>query len=264
MKDLLGERMKGYENIQKNYLMRNCPKIIRLDMRAGHTFTRDLEKPFDSVFTQCMDQAALDICREIPGVLMAYVQSDECSLLIKDETTNEENPCWFNGNQQKIVSLSAAAFSLSFSKEWYLCHKHMNSNLSEDKTWQCQFDSRVFCLPSDIEAHNYFVWRQKDAIRNALNTKAQSIFSNKELFGKSQGEVKEMLLEEGIDWDKEDPNVRFGRLYCCQEVENTWYFAFNAPITKKKIDYVVVGDIPIFTDEPDFIPNLYRRGYLEL
>ena len=265
MKDLLGKRMKGYENIQKNYLMRNCPKIIRLDMRAGHTFTRGLNKPFDPAFTRCMEAATLDVCKEIPGVIMAYVQSDECSLLVKDETTNEENPCWFNGNQQKIVSLSAAAFSLAFCKEWVLYCKNVNSNLDESKAWQCQFDSRVFCLPSDIEVHNYFVWRQKDAMRNALNTTAQSLFSNKELFGKCQDEVRKMLLTKDIDWDTMDSNLRFGRLYCrCQYDIDVVFVGGMVVKDGRRRDYLKIGETPVFTEDPNFIVDLYRRGYLDL
>lgn len=47
--DSLGDRMKGYENIARNYLTRRIPTIIRVDGKAFHTFTRGMEKPFDRI-----------------------------------------------------------------------------------------------------------------------------------------------------------------------------------------------------------------------
>ena len=39
--DELGKRMKEfYETVPKTKLMRRCPVVVRLDMRAGHTFSR--------------------------------------------------------------------------------------------------------------------------------------------------------------------------------------------------------------------------------
>ena len=42
----LAERMKGYENIPKNFLMRRTPVIIRLDGAHFKNFTRTLDKVF--------------------------------------------------------------------------------------------------------------------------------------------------------------------------------------------------------------------------
>lgn len=40
----LGDRMKNnYENISRYYLTRRMPVIIRLDMKAGHTFTKGMK-----------------------------------------------------------------------------------------------------------------------------------------------------------------------------------------------------------------------------
>lgn len=47
-KTTLGDRMKNnYENITRYYLTRRMPVIIRVDMKAGHTFTKGMKKPFD-------------------------------------------------------------------------------------------------------------------------------------------------------------------------------------------------------------------------
>lgn len=49
--DSLGDRMKGYEGVSRNFLTRRVPAIIRLDGKAFHTFTKGMEKPFDPVLT---------------------------------------------------------------------------------------------------------------------------------------------------------------------------------------------------------------------
>ena len=38
-------RMKKYEEKNRYYLKRKMPVIIRLDMRAGHSFTKGFERP---------------------------------------------------------------------------------------------------------------------------------------------------------------------------------------------------------------------------
>ncbi len=35
IKDSLGDRMKGYENVSRNYLTRRIPAIIRIDELVG-------------------------------------------------------------------------------------------------------------------------------------------------------------------------------------------------------------------------------------
>lgn len=54
--DSLGDRMKGYEGVSRNFLTRRVPAIIRLDGKAFHTFTKGMEKPFDLVLTQAMQE----------------------------------------------------------------------------------------------------------------------------------------------------------------------------------------------------------------
>ena len=93
--DNLGNRMKAYENVSKPFLTLRCPKVIRLDMRAGHTFTKGMKKPYDIIFASSMQYAAKRLCEEIAGTVFGYVQSDEISLLINDITDNEKNKLLF-------------------------------------------------------------------------------------------------------------------------------------------------------------------------
>ena len=54
IKDSLGDRMKGYENVSRNYLTRRIPAIIRIDGKAFHTFTRGMKKPFERILMSTM------------------------------------------------------------------------------------------------------------------------------------------------------------------------------------------------------------------
>lgn len=54
--DSLGDRMKGYENISRNYLARRIPVIIRTGGKAFHTFTKGMKKPFDRLLMTAMQE----------------------------------------------------------------------------------------------------------------------------------------------------------------------------------------------------------------
>lgn len=178
----MGDRFKGYERVSDHCLVRRSPVIIRLDGQAFHTLTRILEKPFDRKFADCMYETAESLCRYIQGAKLAYIQSDEISILLTDyeEITTD---AWFDNRVNKIVSLSASRASLSFSARF--------------GSWGL-FDSRAFNIPEN-DVTNYFVWRQKDAERNSLQSLAQSLFSHKSLQGLNSSALQEKLFtEKGI------------------------------------------------------------------
>lgn len=55
----LAKRMKKYEAVSKNVLMRRTPVIIRVDGRAFHTFTKGFQKPFDEVLMSAIIETAV-------------------------------------------------------------------------------------------------------------------------------------------------------------------------------------------------------------
>ena len=74
-KTSLGNRMKGYESISKNYLMKKTPVILRLDGKAFHTFTRGFDKPFDEAIEAGMTNAMEYLAKYI-NTLSKYYFSD--------------------------------------------------------------------------------------------------------------------------------------------------------------------------------------------
>ena len=52
LKDSLGDRMKEYERRNQYWLQKRTPVCIRVDMRAGHSFTKGFSHPFDEIFVK--------------------------------------------------------------------------------------------------------------------------------------------------------------------------------------------------------------------
>lgn len=115
--DSLGDRMKGYENIARNYLTRRVPTIIRVDGKAFHTFTRGMEKPFDRILMTTMQNTMKYLCENIQGCVFGYTQSDEITLVLTDYATITTD-AWFGYNIQKMCSVSASMATLAFSNAY--------------------------------------------------------------------------------------------------------------------------------------------------
>lgn len=215
----LGDRMKDYyESAYNIKLIRRMPVIVRLDGRAFHAFTRNCAKPFDSKLSANMVDTAYSLCSEMQGAKCAYIQSDEISILLTDFDTLTTQP-WFSNNLQKIVSVSAGMASAHFSK------------LYESFA---VFDSRAFNIPKE-EVCNYFVWRQKDWIRNSVQMLAQSHFSHKQLQNKGQSDMHDMLHSISINWADIEPRWRNGVIvYRDPSEENGWHQTDSVILTQDR------------------------------
>lgn len=142
------------------------------------------------------------------GFKMAYTQSDECTFMITDFDSIETQG-WFDYELNKLVSISASAFTAFFNWYW-----HMRADMPN---FTAMFDSRAFVVP-ESDAPNVFVWRQKDWYRNSIQMLAQSLFSQKQLNGKKIPEVLEMLKQKGSDWDYLSDQLKYGTFYTPDEV----------------------------------------------
>lgn len=225
MPDSLGDRMKGYENAYRTYLPKRLPLIIRVDGKAFHSFTRKMNKPWDEKLETCMEAGALYLCDKIQDAQLAYIQSDEISILVHNyKRLNAE--AWFDNNLQKLTSISASLVTAAFNK------KSAEIGLSSGIAL---FDSRVWILP-EAEVCNYFIWRQQDSTRNSLSMLAQSLYSHKELQGRKSLELQEMCFQKGINWNDMSTSHKRGR--CAVRKEGKW---------------VIDNEIPIFTQDRNYI-----------
>lgn len=233
MKDELGQKMKEwFENRTKTKLVKKVPVIIRLDGRAFHTFTRGFERPFDENLMNMMNQAALALCNEIQGAKMAYVQSDEISILITD-LDKEETEAWFDFQGHKMSSVSATVCANAFNKvllkyyfskptndeaEYLANEVEMLRKIHDGSLKFAEFDARPFSVPRVKDLTDYFVWRMKDARKNSISMLAQSMFSPKQLDRKHSGLKIDMCKEKGVDWNELHSHKRLGRIIVREEV----------------------------------------------
>lgn len=197
-KTALGDRMKRYEAAYRSTLPRRTYTLIRVDGRSFHSYLRGAAKPFDEEFMADMDAVAEALCAEITGSVYAYTQSDEISILVTDFATEQTEP-WFGGVTAKWLSISAA-LATAVLNERRPGHRAL-------------FDSRVFTLSDPVEVANYFLWRQRDCVRNSISMAAQARFSPRQLHGVPTSGMQELLFREhGINWNDYPDGCKRGRI----------------------------------------------------
>lgn len=266
-KDLLGDRMKCYENVTRNYLTRRTPVIIRVDGKAFHSFTRGFKKPFDGIFVKSMQETMKYLCENIQGCVLGYTQSDEITLVIIDYE-KIESCAWFDNNIQKMASISASMATLAFNKYFsanvykYIedyKKEHQLIFIEEDNKYYntlidaikkgAMFDSRVFTLPKE-EVVNCVIWRQQDATRNSINSVGQANFSHKQLQNKSCNDVQDMLMsEKGINWNDYTTTLKRGS--CCIKMPQKINDGTKQEYIRNK--WIIDNEIPIFTQDREYI-----------
>jgi len=210
----LDSRMKTLEGVWDFVLPIRMPVVIRIDGKAFHSFTRNLERPFDQSLAEALDKTAIKLLLEIQNARFAYLQSDEISLLLIDYNRFNSQQ-WLGGRIQRMVSVSASIATAAFREHFGL---------------EAYFDSRVFILPRE-EIINYFIWRQRDCVRNSIQMVAREYYSHKELHGIDNNMAQEMIFRAGDNWNDYPAYWKRGRI-----------------VSREGID----RDIPIFSRNQDY------------
>jgi len=266
-KDPLGQRMKEYEGVNRTFLPRRSYTLIRVDGKAFHTYTKGLVRPFDDGLVEDMNTTAIALCKNIMGAEFAYVQSDEISVLITDfkETGTQ---AWYGNNLQKMCSVSASIATDAFNRARLVraCTSKDGDIMEvlgkfdlENVIKTALFDSRVFQVPQLVEVENYFIWRQKDAVRNSISSVAQSLYSHRELNGKSSNMQQELIFQRGINWNDYDAGLKRGRLIVKEEYEVTPIVeGYMNPAATLRTKWVAKGSLDFLKERAEFrgmIPN---------
>ncbi len=240
MNDSLGDRMKLYENAYRHHLTPRMPVIIRLDGKSFHSYTKGCKRPFDEYLTCLMNDTATMLCHVIQNAMVAYVQSDEISILLNNwKELNTQS--WLSNNIQKVVSCSAGLASAFFSI-------HSTDVFGKHKL--AVFDSRVFILPL-TEVCNYFLWRQQDNTRNSVQMMARSLYSHKECEDKNNSQLQEMIHAKGENWNDLPTAYKRGRCIVKKE------FEANGAVRHR---WVVDNEIPIFSQDRSYIDRFLEAN----
>jgi tRNA(His) 5'-end guanylyltransferase len=190
----LGDRVKGYEAAAEQVLPARIPVLVRLDGNSFSRFTKAVgfRKPYDERFDAAMNAAAI-AAADYAHAKLAYLQSDEITLLLVNDATHETQP--FLGNRtQKLASILAGTASVAFDRA-----------LRDEglETPAPAFDARVFVVPH-ADVNNVLLWRQQDAFRNCvsgvaywgLREKYGRKTAQKMLHGRSSDEQQELIFQE--------------------------------------------------------------------
>lgn len=264
----------NYENRAKTYLTRRLPVIVRLDMRAGHTFTRGLKKPFDEIFVKSMQATMKHLCENIQGCVLGYTQSDEITLVLVDYQTLTTD-AWFDYSVQKVCSISASMATIAFNRTFVQeCYKATTNfydawnttkeekkyiDVINQKPWTATFDSRCFSIPKE-EVCNCLIWRQQDATRNSIQSVGQAHFSHKELNEKTCENIQDMLMtQKNINWNDFPTTLKRGS--CCVKID---YQSEEVDIKDgvcARHKWIIDNDIPIFTQNRKYVEcRIYFKG----
>lgn len=192
-KEELANKIRAFESVSTTpSVTKGKPLIVRLDGKNFSTFTKSLKKPFDPRFSEFM----IDITKALVEEFAAdfgYTQSDEITLSWHVyENSAKQYP--FDGRFQKIESI-LAGFASAFM------NKNLINYLPEKADQMPIFDCRAFEVDTKEDAIDAIIWRQNDCNKNAISMAARSIFSFNQVKFKKGKEMKEMLLNRGINFE---------------------------------------------------------------
>lgn len=223
-----------------------------------------------------MQETAKYLCENIQGCSLAYIQSDEISLLLIDYQRFETS-AWFDYEIQKMCSISASMATMAFNRIF----SETVSDLKVDDTKPmdryfeavysgAMFDARVFNILRE-EVTNYFYWRQLDASRNSIQMVGQANFSHKELQNKSCNDIQDMLMtQKRVNWNDLPTYQKRGSCVVRNKYITRHYYS---TVTGENKEYdlhdpeqsenawIIDKDIPIFKGEGrDYIEQLVNIG----
>lgn len=223
--DDLDTKMRCYEQSIDQHVLPDMYLVARLDGRSFSRLTKeicDFEAPFDERFRDMMVSTVKALMDCGFRVVYGFTESDEISLLFHtDEDTFGRKVRKFNSI---LAGTASAAFSLQLGQVVAL-------------------DCRLVPLPNLERVRDYFLWRQEDAHRNALNAhcywmlrkEGMSVKDATEMLeGKSVSFKNELLFSRGINFDKLPSWQKRGIGVYWGDVEKTGY----NPITKQEVKTV--------------------------
>jgi len=267
--DTLGDRMKDHEHRSRVFLPRRTYTIIRLDGKAFHSYTKGCQRPYDLDLMDAMDNTAKFLCENIQGCKLAYVQSDEITLVLTD-FENITTDAWFDGNLQKITSISASMATAKFNqleaeklaKPWHEEEDEWSPNIRVESMKLAFFDSRAWILADSEEVLNSLIWRQQDATRNSIQMTGQANFPHKVLQSKSCEEIQEMLWsQKNINWNDMPDGFKRGRCvvkeYYNYEIPEE-YREENEENSVLRSRWSIVAP-PIFTQDRNWVWNFIPK-----
>ena len=247
----LDKKMRIYEQSLDQIILPEMFLVVRLDGRGFTRLTKEIcnfEAPFDIKFRDLMVKTVCQLMNSGFRIIYGFCESDEISLLFHPDDNT------FGRKVRKINSVLAGAASAVFSLELGI---------------PSVFDCRTVPLPTVSRVVDYFMWRQEDAHRNALNSHCYWMLRKE---GQSAAVATAMLEGQSTSFKNE---LLFSRGINFNELP-TWQKrgigVINAAVEKKGINPIsgkeestlrkelsVLYELPLREEYADFISQLITQ-----
>lgn len=209
----LKEKCEYYRGLTDYRLMPNGYILVMIDGKNFSSLIKNkFEKPFDDWFIETMNQTAEYLCKKIQNVVGAYVQSDEISLVIKDNTLTSMP---FDGRLCKLLSIIPATATSFFMKKMFerkIEYAEIEGASDVLSIPDYIFDCKVWSVPNENEAMAWFLYRQIDCIRNSKQQFCQTYIPHKKLHKMHTDDQVELCkTETGYDWNAISDDKKYGR-----------------------------------------------------
>lgn len=231
----LETKCRYFQSLSDYKLLPNAYVLVHIDGRSfSHLIKNKFQKPFDDDFINMMNETAKYVCANVQGAKLAYVQSDEISIVLTDFDTPTTD-AFFNNRLCKLQSIIA---SLATSKFNQLMLSYQFNKFSYDadnfsifsandvvnyinKSPLYQFDCKCWNVPTYNDVFCWFLYRNIDCTKNSKQQTAQTYLPHKELKCKTTDVQVDYLKEQkGIDWDSFESYKKWGRFIYKTEIKH--------------------------------------------
>lgn len=233
----LEDKCLYYRGLTDYKLLPGSYVIVMLDGRSFSKLIKNkFNKPFDDDFIDMMNETAKYVCENVQGCKLAYVQSDEISLVLTDFDTPTTD-AFFGYRLCKMQSIIASLATAKFNQLMtvYNLSKNCYENKLEDaedtiynvkqaiekisESNLIQFDCKCWNVPNINDVFAWFLYRQIDCVRNSKQQTAQTYLPHKMLLKlDTDSQIRLLIEEKGIDWNCYPMSHKYGRFIWKQKV----------------------------------------------
>lgn len=199
--DMLGDELMQHQEIE-SLRSGEIGEPVVLHIRAATNFFDQLRvfvRPYDARLADALEAAAAAVLDEMKGVF-AHVWEGQVSFVFWNPTETIACGCRF----QELATFAVSVFTETFNR--------VGMDLFPDAYEKAagRFAATSHGLPSLETASRYFDWREREARVSSLNYVARATLGGRKVDGRSRQDLKDMLMELGLDFDAYYPE-RFQR-----------------------------------------------------
>jgi tRNA(His) 5'-end guanylyltransferase len=216
--ETLKEKSYAFQKLRDYKVDDNKYILVHIDGRSFSKMVKNkFNKPFDKDFITMMNETAKYLCSKVQGTHLAFVQSDEITLVIKKQT--EKSDIFFSGRLCKMQSIIASLATSKFNQLMtiYDLKKNSYANLLEDcedtlysikdaisfieDSPLYQFDCKVWDVDTSNDVMAWLLFRNIDCVKNSKQQAAQAWIPHKYLLNRNTDEQIAYLKEiTSLDW----------------------------------------------------------------